>query len=751
MEQPPGNPTQDSLSPGAPGSRRGISPRARLFDRLGRWLIAAGGIGIIAAVLGIFVFVARETYPLLGDAEIAPAGSIPLAAGPPLAVGVDPYREIAFAVVPGGLEFLSLPSGEVVRRVAPGGSGEELVTAACHRGGQIALGLSDGSLLTGTIRFKFQFVDGRRVVTPEVSFTPPLQVHATGDQPVGLSCGGDGDRRSVLASISAAGNLQAVVSTRGRSRLGHGEVVERRIHNLTPQLPAPVRSVAVDRQGRKLLAGTASGEIIEWSLGDAGAPPRYSRTLSVSEHPVTALEFLLGDLSLAVGDASGGLSVWFEVPEPGESGARRYRRIHTFPARDTAVTCIAPSARDRQFLTGSLSGRVALHHATSEQTFFDIEAGEGPVTALACAPKTDGFLAAGPREVNLFELSNPHPEISLRSLFGKVWYEGYPEPEYVWQSTGGTDEFEPKLSMVPLIFGTVKGTVYALLFALPLAVLAAIYTAEFARPGIRNVVKPAVEIMASMPSVILGFLAGLWLAPLLQHHVIGIAALLCTVPPAVAGTAWLLHSSPGLQRLVPVRAEFGVLTAVTAAGSAIALTAGPAFENVLFDGGFQHWLTDAEVRYDQRNAIVIGFAMGFAVIPLIFTICEDSLSSVPRDLRAGSLALGATRWQTATRVVLPMAVPGLFSATMIGFGRAVGETMIVLMATGNTPIMEWSFFNGMRTISANIAVELPEAPHEGSLYRVLFLSGLLLFAVTFLLNTAAEGVRQRLRERYRRV
>ena len=140
--------------------------------------------------------------------------------------------------------------------------------------------------------------------------------------------------------------------------------------------------------------------------------------------------------------------------------------------------------------------------------------------------------------------------------------------------------------------------------------------------------------------------------------------------------------------------------------------------------------------------------MGFAVIPIIFTISEDALSSVPRHLTAASLALGANKWQTAIRVVLPTASAGIFSAVMIGLGRAVGETMIVLMATGNTPILDWNIFNGFRTLSANIAVEGAEAPHGGTLDRILFLAALILFAVTFLLNTVAELIRQRLRKKY---
>jgi phosphate transport system permease protein len=151
--------------------------------------------------------------------------------------------------------------------------------------------------------------------------------------------------------------------------------------------------------------------------------------------------------------------------------------------------------------------------------------------------------------------------------------------------------------------------------------------------------------------------------------------------------------------------------------------------------------------YVQRNTLIVGFAMGFAVIPIIYTIAEDALNAVPEHLRAASLGCGATPWQTAIYVVLPTAVSGVFSAIMIGMGRAVGETMIVVMATGNTPIIDMNIFNGLRALSATIAVELPEAVKNGTLYRILFLSGLVLFAMTFVINTVAEVIRQRFRRR----
>ncbi len=336
-------------------------------------------------------------------------------------------------------------------------------------------------------------------------------------------------------------------------------------------------------------------------------------------------------------------------------------------------------------------------------------------------------------------------------MFGKVWYEGYAKPEYVWQSTGGTDDFEAKFSLTPLIYGTLKGTFYALLFAVPLALLAATYVSEFMHPTVKGYVKPVVEIMAALPSVVLGFLAGLWLAPMIERVVPGLFLLpvVLTVCILAAFAAWRCLPTT-FRGHFKTGTEVFLLLPVVVLGAWVAFALGGLVEATLLGGSYRGWLLSAlGLTYDQRNSLVVGVAMGFAVIPIIFTIAEDSLANVPQHLRAGSLALGATRWQTALRIVLPTASPGIFSAIMIGFGRAVGETMIVLMATGNTPVMDWSAFNGFRALSANIAVELPEAPEGGTLFRVLFLAAFLLFCLTFAVNTVAELVRLKLRQRYR--
>jgi len=281
-------------------------------------------------------------------------------------------------------------------------------------------------------------------------------------------------------------------------------------------------------------------------------------------------------------------------------------------------------------------------------------------------------------------------------------------------------------------------------------VFGAMYASQFMHHNLRRYVKPTVEIMAALPSVVLGFLAGLWLAPRLEQFIPGLAAMPLLIPAMVVGAGLLWRRLPAsLRRAIPDGSEALFQMVVVAGGAAACLALNGRLASLFFGGDFQAWLgRSTGMTYDQRNALVVGLAMGFAVIPIIFSIAEDAFSNVPRNLISGSLALGANRWQTVTRVVLPSASPGIFSSVMIGFGRAVGETMIVLMATGNTPIMDWSPFNGFRTLSANIAVEIPEAPQGDTLYRSLFLAALILFAFTFLTNTLAEVVRQRLRRRY---
>jgi phosphate transport system permease protein len=513
-----------------------------------------------------------------------------------------------------------------------------------------------------------------------------------------------------------------------------------------------VTSLALDVRGQEIFAGTSTGEIVRFDLRDE-QNPKQEETVAASAPAtaVTVLGFLNGDRTLVSGDGAGRVSSW-QVIQADEGGARKLARIHEFQSHGAAVTGFSASRRDKGFVTGDARGGVEVHYSTTGKSLLSLAAGTAPLGAVVFAPKADAVLAAAlDGKLHQFTLRNPHPEVSWQSLFGKVWYEGYARPEYVWQSTGGTDDFEAKFSLTPLIYGTLKGTFYALILAIPLALAGALYTSQFMHPDLRSVVKPVVEVMAALPSVVLGFIAGLWLAPQVEKIVPGVLLMPVVIPLlAVLGAAAWAKRPTGVKTRIPNGWEAVLLVPLVVGGGALSIWLGFQLERYLLAGDYRHFLLTAfGLTYDQRNSLVVGIAMGFAVIPIIFTVAEDSLSSVPAGLTAGSLALGATRWQTALRTVLPTASPGIFSAVMIGFGRAVGETMIVLMATGNTPVMDSSIFNGFRALSANIAVELPEAPEGGTLFRVLFLAALLLFLMTFVVNTAAELVRLRLRKKYR--
>jgi phosphate transport system permease protein len=732
-------------------TRKRISRRV-LIDRLAGRVVTLGGLAIIASILAIFFVIAAEAYPLFKSPSATLAGSVAADGGsPPLAIGVDEYREVAYAITESGIQFRSVKDGKSID--APGfpplDDAKIIATSALGRG-TIALGLSDGLVIRAEVRFVVSYADSGRTITPDVTAGEPIQVAAEGQtiRAVGYVDSPDGP-----ITVAAVGPTELViVSVREKKALIGKPKREESRQEISLPIDGEITAILLDGRGDDLFVGTSRGQVVRVDLRER-TDPRVGRPLSASSQPlaaVTAMGFLIGDRTVVVGDSAGGVSSWQLLLD--EDGERRLTKVYDFPKCDGGIVSLSASARDKGFVAADSSVTIHLFYGTTGSEQITVTSASTDVRAAILAPKANGiFAVAAGGEISHWDLSNPHPEISLRSLFGKLWYEGYEQPEYVWQSTGGTDDFEAKFSLTPLIFGTLKGTLYALLFAVPIALLAALYASQFMHPDIKRYVKPTVEIMAALPSVVLGFIAGLWLAPMMEHIVPGIFLMPVVVPTLIllALTVWQLTPTR-LRGRFRLGTEIFLLVPVVCIGGALAFYIGSLLESSLLAGDYRNWLLErVGMTYDQRNSLVVGFAMGFAVIPIIFTIAEDSLSNVPQHLVAGSLALGANRWQTAVRVILPTASPGIFSAVMIGFGRAVGETMIVLMATGNTPVMEWSIFNGFRALSANIAVELPEAPAGGTLYRVLFLAALLLFAMTFLVNTAAELVRLRLRKKYR--
>ncbi|GIW40715.1 MAG: phosphate ABC transporter permease [Candidatus Binatia bacterium] len=707
--------------------------RRLLLDRWARLAIRGGGAATIVVIAFLFAFLLAEALPLWSPPEISQPRTLSFPAGlHPLFVDRD-GRGFAAVDGQGRFFFFSLEDGsskEVGRLEALRGR----VVGAVHDSGLVVALDSGGRVLGARVRGS-----GSELRIESEGSWPLEGVPKPGTPSLRVSDAGGW----TLLYPKLDGDLGIVSRRIEESFLGEpAEVFRERA------LPGSSGAAAWTLGAGGRWAFAAGAMLRAWEVPDRGAPVLLDEA-GVGGRRATALGMLLGDRALVVGGEDGSVAVWFFLRDGRRQTGWRLVEVRRFEPHGTAVVAVEASPRERSFVTADRSGALVLHHSTTGRTLAAFPGGAPSARTLSYFPKAQGVAAFSPNgTVTWWFVRNPHPEASWKAFFAPVWYEGYPGPAFVWQSTGGTDAFEPKLSLVPLVFGTFKGTLYAMLFAFPLAILGALYTSQFARPGLRAAVKSTVEIMAGLPSVVLGFLGALWLAPALEGRVPGVL-LACLVLPASAMLLGILFSE--VRWLGPVRrtgTEALLFVPLLLVLGWASIASSPSLERWLFDGNFQGWLLEhAGLRYDQRNCLVVGFAMGFAVIPIVFTIAEDALSNVPARLVSASLALGATRWQTAVRVVVPAASGGIFSAAMVGFGRAVGETMIVLMATGNTPVMEWNPFTGMRTLSANIAVELPEAPVGSTLYRVLFFTALLLFGVTFVVNTVAELVRSRIRKR----
>jgi phosphate transport system permease protein len=833
-----------------------------------RALITLGGVGTILAVSLVCVFLVWVVVPLFLPGSMRAASEVDAAARDSAQVvrlGVDEYRNLGWLVREDGrLTTCQIGTGQVLQQTELfGGRRPAAWSFSSGEGIELATAFADGTVQLGRLAFVTSFLERPEVPEPVRSLAAG-EVRALGDavfeltpegqyrrqqvlvrfeepvavgegEPLALVDQAISSRGAILAALSNSGELHVAQVTKKKNLLTGKETTrlrEGRLKVALPQgrLPAYLRLAGL---GDTVFLVWEDGRLVRFDTRNIERPV-LAEELDLVEGlgaRVTALGMLIGKTSLVCGDSTGRLRIWFRI-KPDQADTPDGGKLvmgHELAPGNTAVTCVAASSRSRLLAAGYADGGLRLFHVTSGRLLSETSAGGGTgLSALAVAPQDDGLLGlAGPR-LAFWSVDAPHPETTLASVFGPVWYEGYNEPEQVWQSSSGTDDFEKKFGLVPLVFGTLKATLYSMLFGAPLALLAAIYSSEFLRPRTKALVKPTIEIMASLPSVVLGFLAALVFAPLVENIVPETLAAFLTIPFAMllGGHLWQLFPTRAAVLAQPFRLA-GVL-ATFPVGLLLAAWCGKPVERWLFAGDIKAWL-DGQIgsgtggwmllllplscvtmavltslfvtprlrawgggwsrtrfavldlgkflvgcaatlmlayavsaglsavgwdprgtfidTYVQRNALVVGFIMGFAVIPIIYTISDDALGAVPESLRAGSLGAGATPWQTAIRVVVPTAMSGLFSALMIGLGRAVGETMIVLMAAGNTPVMEWNVFNGFRTLSANIAVELPEAVINSTHYRMLFLAALTLFAITFAVNTVAELVRLRFRKR----
>ena len=337
-----------------------------------------------------------------------------------------------------------------------------------------------------------------------------------------------------------------------------------------------------------------------------------------------------------------------------------------------------------------------------------------------------------------------------RRLLSPIEYEGYPSEAYLWLPLPSAQRAEPKYSVVPLIFGTLKAALLALLFSVPLSLGCAIYVGCFMSEAQRQRVRPAIDMLTAFPTVVLGAIGLFWLAPRFGEFLSALIGVIALFPIlailgvfVVRGLGWQWVRHDALDdwplRLLPL------VLLVIAVGAAAGLSGAARLPG----GSLEAYLLSSGVSISYFNSLLVGIVLGLAITPTIFSIAEEAIHAVPRNLAAGALALGSTPWQGYRDVVLPFALPGMIAAIMVGFGRAAGETMILVMLSGNTGIMDLSIFEGLRSVSASLALELPEAPKTSSHYQVLFAMGLLLFGLTFIVNTVAEIIRARVRMRVR--
>lgn len=730
---------------------RGDSPGRRVKDTLARYGVTAGGISVLITLVLIFFYLLYVIMPIFASVKVTPKQAFSINfSDQPAAIYLNEQNNIAYRLsLQGNLTFVSLAQQDAGERIS---QHTVMVKPASFartlpREEVFAYGGLSGEVVVFKPTFRVTFSGNAKHTSPDITYplgNNPLQLDPRG-QPITQLAVSLREDRAVVVGTTADHRVRAM-TFRHQDGLP-GQVSEWLSQSfLIEGLPDVLSTLAVTPDGRTLYA-LSGDNLYVVTLDGEHSKIRDVVDVSTAQGVPQQLTLMSGANSLLITASDNSVSQWFEVLRDGKRTLVNARR---FALTESPVAQLIPEYARKGFFAVQQDGTLSAYYTTVKGHIFSEPLFSEVPDWLSISPRADRLLAVNGDSWQLYKVDNRHPEIGFSSLWQKIWYEGYPEPEYVWQSTSASDEFEPKLSLVPVIFGTLKAAVYAMFFAIPMALAGAVYTAYFMSSKMRRVIKPTVEIMEALPTVILGFLAGIWLAPIVEEYLPGIILIIIAFPlmMLLMGVGWSLLPGQWRHRM-PNGLHIVLLMPMIVLLGYGCLEASPYIEQWLFAGDMRMYLTNEwGIGYDQRNTLVVGIAMGFAVIPTIFSIAEDAVFSVPGHLTSGSLALGATHWQTLTRVVLLTASPGIFSAIMMGLGRAVGETMIVLMATGNTPIMDWNILEGLRTLSATIAIEMPETEVGSSHYRVLFLAAFVLFVFTFIFNTIAELVRQRLREKY---
>ncbi|MEQ3443522.1 MULTISPECIES: ABC transporter permease subunit [unclassified Pseudoalteromonas] len=728
--------------------------RSRLFkDRFAKWGISAGGVMVLVALLLIFFYLLYVVQPIFESAKVDTRNSVKLQnASEVVGLGIEEQTEIAFLLgEKGNVDFYNVEKEQFGKKITTLNtelpSDVSSFASSAPFQGQYAYGLENGSVVVVAPKFLVTFPNNQRKLTPRLDYPLGDMALEVDEQGAAITKFAFSHYEDKTAVVALTADKRVIFSSFvGEENMFTGEV-EWVVERTELDIEGRVDELLISPDTTRTFVRSAN----QIYVYDTRYPSEVEQIqlLAANEENanLVSTQLLAGANSLMLANDNGEVSQWFEVNT--ENG-RQFQKIRAFETSKQSKLNIFTEFYRRTFFTAGANGELGIYYTTSDAKLWQGKVSEGPIQNFAIAPRSNAALILADDALKVIEIHNEHPEVTWSALWQEVWYEGYPEPGYIWQSTSASDDFESKFSLVPISFGTIKAAMYAMLFAVPIALSAAIYTAYFMSSELRKVVKPTVEIMEALPTVILGFLAGLWLAPLIEEHLPAIVGLLVLLPIGILLTAFGWNKLPAsIRHRIPEGSHSILLIPVVIFIGWLSFAMSNSIELWMFDGNVRQYLTnELGMTFDQRNSLVVGIAMGFAVIPTIFSIAEDAVFSVPKHLSNGSLALGATQWQTLVRVVLLTASPGIFSAVMMGLGRAVGETMIVLMATGNTPIMDWSIFQGMRTLAANIAVEMPESEVGSSHYRILFLAAFVLFIFTFIFNTVAEFVRQQLRDKY---